>query len=556
MILMDYPQDFNALNIFAQMQGVPLIQDSLEGKLGITLVNVGKALLILIIGLIFANIVKGQIKKWLKKTDVDNRFATMVVGESPQNEPLIPTEKWISEIVGWIITLFVIVAFLDALELQSVSQPLNLLLGEITKFLPRIGGAALLILLAWGVATIVKLFVTRILTQFRLDEKLNAQVKEDGTRKITDNEPIALSETIGNALYWFVYLLFLPSILTILQLEGTLSPLNELVNDILGILPNVFAAIIIAFLGWIVAQVVKKVVINLLTAIGVNNIGAKFGLSTTNRKQSLAYIIGSVVYVLVLIPIAITALDALQIQAISTPAIAMLNQVLDILPKLFAAIIIIGLAYFGGQYLSELVTDFLTTIGFNNIFVWLGITKPSRRFVNSSGFVDSEPQFVDSSGFVDENPTNTVINKTPAEIVGAIVLVSILLVASLTAVDILQINALKQVVAFVLLLGGQILVGVVILGIGLYFANLVFKLIANSGTHQANLLAQVARISIIVLVSAMALERIGIAPNIVNLAFGLLMGGIAVAIALAFGLGGRKTADKLLQQWLDSFNQK
>lgn len=549
MTLMDFPENFNALNILAQMQGMPLVQDSLEGKLGTTVVNIGKALLILIIGLIFANIVKGQIKKWLKKTDIDNRFATMIVGESAQNDPVIPTEKWISETVGWIITLFVIVAFLDALELQSVSQPLNLLLGEVTKFLPRIGGALLLILLAWGVATIIKLFVIRILTQFHLDEKLNAQVKDDDTITITENEPIALSETIGNALYWFVYLLFLPSILSILQLEGTLSPLNELVNDILGILPNVFAAIIIAFLGWIVAQVVKKVVINLLTAIGVNSIGAKFGLSTTNRKQSLAYIIGSVVYVLVLIPIAITALDALQIQAISTPAIAMLNQVLDILPKLFAGIVIIGLAYFGGQYLSELVTNFLTTIGFNNIFVWLGITQPSRRFVNSSGFVDSET-------IVDETPPDTVINKTPAEIVGAIVLVSILLVASLTAVDILEIDALRQVVSFVLLLGGQILVGVVILGIGLYFANLVFKLIANSGTHQARLLAQFARIAVIVLVSAMALERIGIAPNIVNLAFGLLMGGIAVAIALAFGLGGRKTADKLLQQWLESFNRK
>ncbi|BAQ63643.1 hypothetical protein GM3709_408 [Geminocystis sp. NIES-3709] len=526
------------------MQRTPFVEDSLQGNLGITLVNVGKALLILIIGLIFANIVKGQIKKWLKKTDIDNRFSTMVVGDQSDNDPLIPTEKWISEIVGWIITLFVIVAFLDALELQSVSQPLNLLLGEVTKFLPRIGGALLLILLAWGVATIVKLFVTKILTQFHLDEKLNAQVKEDDTATITDNEPIALSETIGNALYWFVYLLFLPSILSILELEGTLSPLNELVNDILGILPNVFAAIIIAFLGWIVAQVVKKVVVNLLTAIGANNIGAKFGLSTTNRKQSLAYIIGSVVYVLVLIPIAITALDALQIQAISTPAIAMLKQVLDILPKLFAAIVIIGLAYFGGQYLSELVINFLTTIGFNNVFVWLGITQPSRRFVNSEQLIDEIPI------------NNTPINKTPAEIVGSIVLVSILLVASLTAVDILQIDALKQVVAFVLVLGGQVLVGVIILGIGLYFANLVFKLIANSGSHQARLLAQVARIAIIVLVSAMALERIGIAPNIVNLAFGLLMGGIAVAIALAFGLGGRKTADKLLQQWLESFNKK
>ncbi len=135
-----------------------------------------------------------------------------------------------------------------------------------------------------------------------------------------------------------------------------------------------------------------------------------------------------------------------------------------------------------------------------------------------------------------------------------IVLVAVMLVASLTAVDILQIEALKGVVTFILILSGQILAGLIVFAIGLYFANLVFKLIANSGTRQANFLAQTARIAIIiVMVSAMALERIGIAPNIVNLAFGLLTGGIA--IALAFGLGGREVAGKVLQDWVDSFKQ-
>jgi hypothetical protein len=54
----------------------------------------------------------------------------------------------------------------------------------------------------------------------------------------------------------------------------------------------------------------------------------------------------------------------------------------------------------------------------------------------------------------------------------------------------------------------------------------------------------------------MALERIGIAPNIVNLAFGLLLGGIAVAIALAFGLGGREVANEQLRSWVSSFKNK
>ncbi len=532
--MMDYPPNINVLNLLAQMPELPISDEMLSA-----LLSIGRAILILIVGIIVANIFKGIVRKALHKTNVDNRLAAFIVGESSENASQFQTEKWISEIVGWIIILFVVVAFLNALDLEVVSQPLNTFLNEVMTFLPNLGGALILLAIAWAIATVVKLVATATLNKFNFDEKLNQQIQDDeevlGEEPVEPQETIAIGDTIGNALYWFIYLLFLPSILGVLQLDGTLRPLEELVNDILGILPNVFAAIIIAFIGWTVAQVVKKVVINLLKASGANAVGEKFGLSATNKKQSLAYIIGSVVYVLILIPVAITALDTLQIQAISVPAIAMLNQVLELLPKLFAAIVVIGLAYFAGQYLAELLSNLLENVGFNNVFVWLGITEAPEESSQETAL-----------------PSNT---KTPAEIVGGILLVGIMLVAALTAVDILQIEALKDTVAFISLLAGQVLIGVVILAIGLYFANLVFKLVANSGTPQAEFLAQVARIAIMVLVIAMALERIGIAPNIVNLAFGLLTGGIAVAIALAFGLGGREAAGQAVQKWFDSFNK-
>lgn len=539
-----------AVNLFAQLD-LPRAF-SLQGDLGTTLLTFAKALLILVIGLIVANMIKGALKTWLHKTDIDNQIASWITGRS--QDTTLPIETWISEIVGWILTLFVVVAFLNALELEAVSQPLNALLQEVTRFLPRIGGAALLLALAWAIATVLKLIVTNALDRFKLDEKLNNQIREerlyDGEEVAPEEgEKLALGQTIGNALYWFVFLLFLPAILSVLQLEGSLRPLEELVNDILGIVPNVFAAVIIGAIGWVVAQVVKKIVTNLLVASGVNQVGERFGLvsTPTNKRQSLAQIIGSVVYVLVLIPIAITALDALQIQAISQPAINMLQQVLDILPKLFAALVIMGLAYIGGQYVSDLVTNLLTSIGFNNILEWLGIADP--RTVNST----INPLVEDEGVSIPPKSTTT---QTPSQIVGIIVLVAIMLVAALTAVDILQINALRQVVGVLLILAGQVLVGLLIFAVGLYFANLVFKLIVNSGATQARFLAQTARIAIIVLVSAMALERIGIAPSIVNLAFGLLTGGIAVAIALAFGLGGREAAGKALEDWLNSFKQK
>jgi hypothetical protein len=139
--------------------------------------------------------------------------------------------------------------------------------------------------------------------------------------------------------------------------------------------------------------------------------------------------------------------------------------------------------------------------------------------------------------------------------VGIIVLVAIMLFATVAATDVLQIPAVTGIVNGIIVVSGRILGGLVIFAIGLYLANLAFNLITSSGSRQAKILGQTARIAVIALVSAMALQQMGIASDIVNLAFGLLLGAIAVAIALAFGLGTRDLAANQVREWLDSFKE-
>ncbi|MBE9174250.1 mechanosensitive ion channel, partial [Synechocystis salina LEGE 06155] len=219
-----------------------------------------------------------------------------------------------------------------------------------------------------------------------------------------------------------------------------------------------------------------------------------------------------------------------------------------LLPKLFAASVVMVLAFVAGQYVANLVSGLLSSIGFDNLFELLGFNLDSPQdSVDQSVEADGEPQVSLPAG---------VTLKTPSQLAGIIVLVGIMLVATLTAVDILQIAALTTVMGVILQVAAQVLIGLVIFTFGLYLANLAFKLITSTGTHQSRLLGNTARIAILVLVSAMALQQMGIAPNIVNLAFGLLTGGIAVAIALAFGLGGREVAGEKLRQWLDSFDEE
>lgn len=514
-------------------------------------INWAKALVLLLAGAIVAAIAKSIASGILKRTNIDNRISSWVAGSEGNNALAI--EKWLPEIVFWLILLFAVVAFLNAINLPGVSAPLNALLERVTTFLPRVAGAGVLLSLAWLLATIVKLLAQQTLSRVGIDQKVNRQITDT-----PDEKPLRLSETIANALYWFIFLLFLPSILSTLELAGTLTPVQQLVDNILAIVPNIFAAVLIGAVGWLIAQVVRKVVTNLLSATGVDQVGAKFGLVGTTGTKSLSWIIGTLVYILVLIPTAIAALNALEIRAISDPAISMLNQVLNLLPKLFAAAVVLILAYMAGRYISELVTSILTGIGFNNIFQWLGLSRTPTVSTTPINAVDSATTLqdveIDNSTVLQSDQKG--INRTPSELVGLIVLIAIMLVATLTAVDILQIEALKTLVGGIMLIAGQVLVGLVIFAIGLYLANVAFNLIAASGGSQARILGHTARISIITLVSAMALQQMGIAPSIINLAFGLLVGGIAVAIALAFGLGGRDIAAEQVREWLNSFKNK
>jgi hypothetical protein len=518
-------------------------------NLGESLLGLLKAIVIFVVGWIIATIIKALVKKILNSTNIDNRLAAAITGQ--RGGESFPIEDWIATTIFWIIMLFVIIAALNALELQAVSAPLNTLLDQITGFIPKFIGAAVLLGIAWVVATIVKTIVTRGLGALNIEQRMGLAASDTGDFSLTD--------TLGNALYWFIFLLFLPAILNALQLRGTLEPIQEMLNEILALLPNILGAVIIAAVFWFVANIVKRIVSNLLAATGIDNIGRKAGLGAGGRGQSLSSIIGTVVFVLILIPGIISALEQLQINAISAPATDMLNQVLDLLPKIFAAGVVLAFFYFAGQFVADFVTNVLTNLGFNNLLQWLGIssTAPGTDAIPRT----TSPDEPIDLGLGTEQPTRIqtepkMSSKTPSELVGLLCLVGIMLVATLTAVDILGIPALEDVFRIILAIAGQVLIGVVVFAIGLYLANFAYNLILSSGTSQSPLLAQSARVAIITLVGAMALNRMGIAPNIVNLAFGLILGGIAVAIALAFGLGGREVAREELKSWVSSFKAK
>lgn len=549
----------------AVQSGVNYVQDLLQNLLAF-IPNLIAAVLILLIGLLIAAIAKAITRGILNRTSIDNRIAGAVMGRQETGE-LPRVEDFIANLIYWIVILFTVVAVLNALQLEVVSRPLGGFLNTIIGYIPKLLGAAIILGIAWLVATAVKLVTTRGLRAARLDERLDH--RPPGTTQPPNQ--ISLSDTIGNALYWFIFLLFLIPVLDTLELQQALQPIQNLVNEILSALPRILAAVLIAAAGWLLATIVRRIVTNLLASTGIDSAGTRFGLQRTAGGQSLSGIIGTIVYILILIPIAIAALQQLQIRAISDPAISMLQQILNALPGIFTAALILIAAYFLGRFIADLVTNILTSIGFNNIFSVLGLPAPARRARTTPPPRYQDPaapvppttgqQIPPTTGqqtVIQSGSTTSVqlATRTPSEVVGIIVLVGIMLFAAVTAVNILGIVALTALVSGIIVIFGQILSGLVVFAIGLFLANLVFNIIASSGDRQARILAQVARVAIIVFVSALALRQIGIAGDIVNLAFGLLLGAIAVASAIAFGLGSRDLAGEQVRELLTSFKAK
>ncbi len=247
-------------------------------------------------------------------------------------------------------------------------------------------------------------------------------------------------------------------------------------------------------------------------------------MGTALGTRKLSGLFGLVVYVFILFNVLLSSLNALALEAITRPASNMLGQVLDALPRLFAAGVLLALAFYVGRLVSQLLAGVLAGAGFDSVLQKLGLSTDTAG---------------DGA-------------KRPSELAGTLLLTVIMLFASIEAAGLLGFANLAVLLARLLEFAGQLALGIIVFGVGLFLANVAAGTIRASGNAQAGLLATAARIGILVLSAAIALRQMGIANEIIELAFGLVLGSFAVAAAIAFGLGGRDVASKQIEEWRNS----
>ena len=477
---------------------------SLQATLGAHLPSVMGGIAILILGWLIAVAARAGIRRGLGAARLNERVAR-------STDQRVDLESGIAAGAFWLILLVTLIGVFNSLNLPLLSGPFESLVRQIVEYLPRLLAGTLLVVIVWLVATALRAVVNRALAATELDDKLSRHA---------GMQP--MSRSVGNMLFWLIILLSIPAIVGAYDLGGLLEPVQVMVTKVLDIVPNVFAAAVIGVVGWILARVLSGLVTNVLAAAGVDRAGSRIGLDESIRLSSL---VGTIVLIFVFIPSLIAALDALKIEAISKPATQMLGEFLGAVPHLIAAALILTVTYFVARIAANLTTRLVGGLGFDALPEKMGV----------AGFFSGPMQ--------------------PSKLAGVLVLFFAMLFAVVEAANQLEFSQVRDVVTMFIHFAGDVLLGAVILVVGFWLANLAYAGIDRAGGERTGL-ANVARYAILGLVIAMGLRAMGIADDIVNLAFGLTLGAVAVALALSFGLGGREAAGKQMDHWLKKLRKE
>ena len=476
---------------------------SFNGYLGGPIGSIIGAILIFIIGWLVALGIAALVRGVLSKINLNQRMNSST-GKSYDLEGIL------SKIVFWFIFIIAISGALSQLSLNSISAPFANMVNQVLIFIPNLIAAIAVGVIGWVIATVARTAINAALAKTSMDERLSAKA---GVKP--------MSSTIADMVYWFILLVVLTMVLGQLELDGLFAPLTNMVDKIFSFIPNILIAGVVFVVGYIIAKVVRGIVTNLVSTFDVQKLATKAGLSEQNSLPNIA---GSLAFLVVIIPTIIAALNALKIDVIARPATNMLNKIMEALPNIFMAIAILVVTFYVVRMVANIIKGLLENTQINQLPAKVGLQQ-------------------------------TMGDKKVSDLVGYAIILFAMLFATIAAADLLGFEPISAIIAMFIAFGANIILGAVILFIGFWLANIIAGVVERS-EQGSQFLANIVRVLIMGLVLAMGLKAMGIADSIVNLAFGLTLGAVAVAFALSFGLGGQEAAARFLRKMQDKMDKE
>ena len=366
--------------------------------------------------------------------------------------------------------------------------------------------ALIFLVLAFVAAGIASFVVKKLCKLLKLDAKLDKW-------GINEGQVGTSIKFIGKIVFLIVFLLFLPAVFNALGLEGVSAPITDFVSKCLSYIPNIIAALLIVFIGIFVGHIVSQIVSILLAKTKIDNLTRKLGSDTVVVK--LSSIIGNIVYAIIVMIIIVQALVVLDLEAISTPALAIINSVFSAIPSLLLASVVIGFGVIVANIACNLLANVLIGANFDGLIQKIAPGKETK------------------------------ISLTKITVTTVRVIIMVFIVAQ--GIEILGLSLLTGILTAVIGYIPMIIKSLVIAAIA-FFGAMFLESFLKKTMPDAKTLPGLAKALVYVIAGFMILSQLDFATMIVNSAFVITLCALAIAFAIAFGIGGKDFAKKTLDK--------
>ncbi|MEK7401814.1 MAG: hypothetical protein AABZ80_05565 [Gemmatimonadota bacterium] len=203
----------------------------------------------------------------------------------------------------------------------------------------------------------------------------------------------------------------------------------------------------------------------------------------------------------------------------------------NMIPQMLLALGVVALGYVVAKVLERFVDGLLRRIGLNRLLDRGGVLQAVER-------------------------TGARVN--PTRLLASLVFWLVMFAVVLVAANMLGLESVAAVVGNLVSYIPSVITAIVIIVAGILLGQFVGGLIATSigGIHGGRALARAGQAGVIIIATFMALQELGIASDIVTTAFAILFGAIALALALAFGLGNRDLAGEITRAWYEQYKSE
>ncbi len=357
--------------------------------------------------------------------------------------------------------------------------------------------------LAFIVAGIAKFLVTRLLKLIKLDQKFDKW-------GINEGQVGTSMKFVGKLVFIIVFLLFLPSALEALGVTAVSEPITGMVTTFIQYLPRIVAAVILVYVGIFVAKIIGQIISVLLKKTKLDNLMKN---ADGESKILLSDIIVKIVMTVIILITFVQAFSVLQIAAISEPAMMIVNAIFGAIPSILFAAVVIAC----GVLIAKIACGLL-----GNVLVAVNLDGKVKKILPALKY----------------SATNIVVNVVKY-------LIIVFVVAQ--GIQLLKLELLTGIATAIIGYLPLVLKALAVVFAAYFGASLLEGFMLKTYPNSAGLV-RLAKTGIYTLAGFMIFSQLGIASTIVTSAFIIALAAIAVAFALAFGLGGKEFAKKTLDK--------